>query len=147
RPREAGDETKPDWIVGDGKDDGDRRGCSLGREGRDGAFGRGDHGNLSAHQFTGQRRQLIILTVRPAIFDCYVLALDMTRLLQGLSKRAQTLHVVLKRCGSEEADHRECRLLRACRERPRGRRAAEKRDEVATLHSITSSAGATAKRC
>src|SRR5262249_34359538 len=33
-------------------------------------------------------------------------------------------------------------LLRARRERPRGRRAAEQRDELATLHSITSSARA-----
>src|SRR5215467_13562839 len=32
------------------------------------------------------------------------------------------------------------RLLRARRERPRGHRAAEERDEGATLHSITSSA-------
>ena len=42
-------------------------------------------------------------------------------------------------------DHRHCRLLRACRERPR-RRAAEQRDEVAPLHSITSSARATRVR-
>src|SRR5262249_40058003 len=97
-------------------------------------------GNLSAHQFTGQRRQPIILTVRPAVFDCDVLALDMARLLQPLSKRAQTLHVVLKRCGAEEADHRECRLLRARRQRPRSGRAAEERDEGAPFHSMTSSA-------
>src|SRR5262249_5894869 len=32
------------------------------------------------------------------------------------------------------------RLLRACRERPRGSRAGEQRDELAPLHSITSSA-------
>src|SRR5262249_6732767 len=69
-------------------------------------------------------------------------ALDMARLLQPLSKRAQTLHVVLKRCGAEEADHRECRLLRARRERPRCRCAAEQRDELAAFHSITSSARA-----
>src|SRR6516162_3783382 len=31
-------------------------------------------------------------------------------------------------------------LLRACRARPRGRRTAEQRDELAALHSITSSA-------
>jgi hypothetical protein len=31
-------------------------------------------------------------------------------------------------------------LLRPCRERPRSRRATEKRDELATFHSITSSA-------
>ena len=41
---------------------------------------------------------------------------------------------------SEEPDHRHCRLLRARRERPRRRRAAEQRDELAPLHSITSSA-------
>src|SRR5262245_1634664 len=66
----------------------------------------------------------------------------MARLLQPLSKRAQTLHVVLKRCGAEEADHRECRLLRVRRERPRSSRAADKRDELPALHSITSSARA-----
>jgi hypothetical protein len=33
-------------------------------------------------------------------------------------------------------------LLRACRERPRGRRAAEEHNELAPLHSITSSARA-----
>src|SRR5262245_13883079 len=46
----------------------------------------------------------------------------------------------------EKSDHRHALLLRARRERPR-RRAAEQRDELAPLHSITSSAGATAKRC
>jgi hypothetical protein len=35
--------------------------------------------------------------------------------------------------------HGERRLLRACRERPRGSRAGEQRDELATPHSITSS--------
>src|SRR5262249_38077291 len=83
-------------------------------------------------------RQPIILTVRPAVFDCYVLALDMARLLQGLSKRAQTLHVVLKRCGAEKPDHRHRRLLRARRERPRDSRAAEQCDERTSVHSITS---------
>src|SRR5262245_56869577 len=63
-----------------------------------------------------------------------VLALDMARLLQPLSKRAQTLHVVVKRCDAEEADHRECRLLRARRQRPRRRRAAEQPDQLAPPH-------------
>src|SRR5215470_2165432 len=40
----------------------------------------------------------------------------------------------------EEADHRHRRLLRARRKRPRGRRADEQRDDLASLHSITSSA-------
>ena len=49
--------------------------------------------------------------------------------------------------GSSEAQVREhadashaLALLRACRERPSRRRAAEQRDELAALHSITSSA-------
>jgi hypothetical protein len=39
----------------------------------------------------------------------------------------------------KKSDHRHRRLLRARRERPRGR-TAEKRDELAAPHSITSSA-------
>ena len=42
----------------------------------------------------------------------------------------------------KEPDHRHRRLLRARRERPRRRRAAEQRDELAAVHSITSSARA-----
>ena len=49
---------------------------------------------------------------------------------------------VNSRDAAKEADHRHCRLLRACRERPRRRRAAEQRDELAAPHSITSSARA-----
>src|SRR5258708_5054862 len=43
------------------------------------------------------------------------------------------------RVAAEEPDHRHRGLLRARRERPR-RRAPEQRDELAPLHSITSSA-------
>src|SRR5262245_31061200 len=46
---------------------------------------------------------------------------------------------VLGRPGAEIPDHRHGLLLRARRDRPR-RRAAEQRDELAALHSITSSA-------
>src|SRR5262252_2223691 len=49
-------------------------------------------------------------------------------------------------CASEKPNHRHGWLLRARAKRPRGRRAAEKRDEMAALdcsnHSITSSASA-----
>src|SRR5262249_1372050 len=43
---------------------------------------------------------------------------------------------------AKEPDHRYRRLLRARRERPRGCSAAEQRDELAALHSNTSSARA-----
>jgi hypothetical protein len=45
----------------------------------------------------------------------------------------------LGRSGIEKADKRHCLLLRTRRKRP-SRRAAEKRDELAPPHSITSSA-------
>src|SRR5215475_9990258 len=55
-----------------------------------------------------------------------------------------TVRVRVRRCGVEEPNHRHHRLLRARRDRPTGRRTAEQRNEVATLHvcahSITSSA-------
>ena len=50
---------------------------------------------------------------------------------------------IVRGCGQEHADApHPLALLRARRERPRGRRAAEQRDELAPLHSITSSARA-----
>ena len=50
------------------------------------------------------------------------------------------------RSGVKIPDHRHRRLLRPRRERPRRRRAAEQRDELAPLHSITSSARASSGR-
>src|SRR5262249_30811718 len=48
---------------------------------------------------------------------------------------------VVRGCGHEHADApHPLGLLRAARERPRGYRAADERDEVAAPHSITSSA-------
>ena len=91
RPGEAGDKTKPDRVFGDDEDDGDRRGCRLGRERRSGTSGRDDHGDLSANQFGRQRRQSIDLILGPAVFDRHVLALDIAGVLQALAKCAQTV--------------------------------------------------------
>src|SRR5213076_73549 len=46
------------------------------------------------------------------------------------------------RAADGELYGRSIALLRPCRERPCGRRAAEQRDELAAVHSITSSASA-----
>src|SRR3989442_1636545 len=56
----------------------------------------------------------------------------------NISRNAKKARFVGIYLGADEHRHR--RLLRACRERPRYGRAAEQRDEVAALHSITSSA-------
>src|SRR5262245_65384494 len=96
---------------------------------------------LAVNQFGRKLWQSIVLAFRPAIFNLQVLALDIAYLFQSLAERAQTDRVHFTRCVAEEPDHRH-RLLRPRGERPRGCRAAEKRDELATLHSITSSARA-----
>ena len=131
RPGEAGDKTKPDRVFGDGEDDGDRRGCRLGRQRRSGASGRDDHGDLSANQIGRQLRQPIDLILGPAVYDRHVLALDIAGLLQALAKSAQTVRDHVRRLAVEEPDHRHRRLLRPRRQRPRRRRAAEQRDELA----------------
>src|SRR5262245_51353743 len=100
---------------------------------------RGNHSNLTSNQFTSECRQLIKLVLRPAVFDCDVLALDQAAVLEALTKCAEQMRVGGGRCAVEEADDRHRCLLRTRRERPCGR-AAEKADEVAPVHSITSSA-------
>src|SRR5262249_45976081 len=83
----------------------------------------------------------IVLTLRPAILDRDVLTFHKARFVEPLPERGQEGPEVVKRTETEEPDHRHPRLLRARRERPRGR-AAEQRDEIAPFHSITSSARA-----
>src|SRR5262249_12228213 len=100
------------------------------------------HGNLAPNQFTSECRQLIKLVLGPAVFDCDVLALDQAAVFEALTKCAEQMRVGGGRCAVEEADDRHRRLLRARRERPRGRRAADKSDELAPAHSITSSSSA-----
>src|SRR5262249_53318638 len=86
-----------------------------------------------------KRRQPIVVTLRPAILDLDVLALDIACFFQSLPERAQAARVYVGRCAAEKSDHRHPALLRARRQRPSSR-AAEKRDERTTSHSITSSA-------
>src|SRR5262249_22661024 len=79
-------------------------------------------------------------TIRRAVFDRHVLDVDDAGLAQtppkGIHQRQRLWRPLV-----QESYHRE-RLLRARRERPRGRRTAEQGDELASLHSITSSARA-----
>src|SRR5262245_31210619 len=142
RPGEAGDKTEPDRVLGGNKGDRDRRGCRLG-SGRRGGRARGDYSDLSANQFGRQLRQSIVLVLGEAVDDCYVLALHIADVFEAQAECAQTVRHRVRRSGIKEPNHRHGRLLRAHRERPRGRRAAEQRYEVAPAdHSITSSASA-----
>src|SRR5262249_4487942 len=89
-------------------------------------------------QISDQRRQPMGLIFRRAVFDHDVLALDEACFLEALAERGDEMRGIGERCATEKSNH--WQLLRAHRQRPRGRRAAEQRDELAALHSITSSA-------
>src|SRR5262249_16230324 len=96
--------------------------------------------HLTTDQIGRQWRQSIVLTVRPPIFDRHVAAFDITGFAQALVERAYTVHPAVRRCAAKKPNHRHSWLLRSRSEWPCGSRAAEKRDEVAPPHSITSSA-------
>src|SRR5262249_20437442 len=57
------------------------------------------------------------------------------RVIQALVECSQEVRESFARSTVEEPDRWHRRLLRACRERPRGRRAAEQRDEIASSHA------------
>src|SRR5215472_11430925 len=100
---------------------------------------RSDHRHLTAYQIGCEVGQYVVLVLRPAILDHNILALDVAGFTKALPECGQIACTIRKRRAAEESDHRHCRLLRPRRERPR-RRAAEQADELAALHSITSSA-------
>src|SRR5262245_55268306 len=96
-----------------------------------------------SNEVSCERRQPIQLSLRPAIFDRDVLTLDVTGFVQATAERAHYGSERLSRLSIQKSDHRHRRLLRPRRDRPRRRRAAEQRDELAPSdHSITSSARA-----
>src|SRR6516162_8956910 len=82
------------------------------------------------------------MALRPAIFDCHVLPLNKASFHEALSEPSHERSSLLWRLDMHEANHGHGRLLRPRRERPHGCRAAEQRDELASFHSITSSARA-----
>src|SRR5262249_43690092 len=79
----------------------------------------------------------------PAVVDLPIPADGPAQLLQPLMESREA-HLSFRIIGGIIHEHADpphpLRLLRARRERPRGCRAGEQRDEIAALHSITSSA-------
>src|SRR5262249_36363031 len=127
--REAGNEANLDRIRAYDKDD---RNClrrCFGCESRGGGTRDCDDSHFATNQLGCQRRQSVVLTVRPAVFYRYILALDVADFAQALPEREQTVCERDSRSTAEEPDHRHRRLLRTRREWPRGRRAAAKQDD------------------
>src|SRR5215470_7672814 len=83
--------------------------------------------------------QPTVIIVGPTILDRDILTIDVTGLPHAAIECSELLAPGSGRAAVEESDNRH-RLLRARRERPSRRGAAQQRDELAPLHSITSSA-------
>src|SRR5262249_37464479 len=101
-----------------------------------------DHGRLKVNQIGHHRGQAITMPVRPAVFDGDVFAFDKTRFFQTALECGHERSPFCGGWATKKADHWDSPMLRARRARPRHRRAAEQRDELAAFHSITSSARA-----
>jgi hypothetical protein len=131
-PAQIRDEAYLNRIAGGGEDNGDRAGRSLGRE-----IGRGvgdNHRNLTAHEIGGNRGQTVIMSLRPAIFDGHILALDVAAFLQAIAKRGDIEHIPIRRGYVEESDHRHRWPLGPRRKRPRRSGDREKGNELASPH-------------
>ena len=134
-PREVGYQTEANRVSTAGEDNWYRRRRRLGCERLRGAS-RDDYYDLSTSQLGSELWQLIVLIVRPAVFDGDVLALDITGSPEALAECAHTVRKPFRRSEVEDSNHRRRRLLRARRKRPRYRRAAQQRDELAPSHAV-----------
>jgi len=95
---------------------------------------------LPANQIGCKYRQLIVLVIRPAVFDCHILAFDKAGLAEALPECIDAIGVQIVGCRwTEKSDHRHRRLLRTRGARPnnrRGRHAGKKRDKLASFHGL-----------
>ena len=100
----------------------------------------------SATNSAAYLRMSVGIARAPASIDAHVAAVGPAQLLQPLQERRDAGLRIADRPRRELDEHADAphplALLRARRERPRRRRTAEKRDELAPPHSITSSARA-----
>jgi hypothetical protein len=88
RSVEAADKAKPDRIAAGVENDRNRRRCRLGGD-RCSNAGSDQDRHRNANQLRSERWQAIVATIRPAIFDCDVAALDKTSLVKAPAERGQ----------------------------------------------------------
>ena len=138
RPGEARDEAGRDRIARACHHDRNVA-CRLFRRQRGRREERDDEVDLE----TDQLGSLFQLEIGPASSRAYlqakIAALDVARIAQAL---AQCLQERFRVRQGKDTDRVHPHLLRACQERPTRRRTAEQRDQLASFHSITSSARA-----
>src|ERR1700730_14605294 len=80
------------------------------------------------------------MALQPVVLDRHVLAFDGAGSVEAFAERRHVACGAIGRPAVDKRDYRQRRLLRARGERPCEGGAAEKRDEFAPPHSITSSA-------
>src|SRR6266536_1721836 len=89
--------------------------------------------DLAASAAGGQCRQSIVLAIRPAVYDRYIVALDIANFAQTVAERSHERSFGVRRPGAEETNYRHWRLLRLCGERP-CHRAGQTRNEFPPTH-------------
>ena len=142
RPVEADDVAQLDRVASGREHDRNRSGRCLSHQNRIAASGRGDYRHLAGDQIGCQRRQSIAAIFRKMVFDCHIAPFDVAGFTQATTERFPQFGPVIPPV-VQKPDHRQRPLQRTRRDRPRDRRAAEKRNKLAPPHSITSSARAT----
>jgi len=89
---------------------------------------------LSADQVGYQRRETIVWALEPVVLDRHVLVFDVTSFAEAFAERRHIACVDIGRPCPEKRDHRQRRLLCTRPKRPHNRCAAEKRNELSSLH-------------
>ena len=95
-----------------------------------------DHIDLETSQVRHERRKPIIVAIRPAVFDDKIPSFLIAEIAQARAKGLWAFGQTVRSGRSQEPDPKDLRrwLLRTRSERPRNRRTAEKRDELAPSH-------------
>src|SRR5215469_18349257 len=140
---EARDETTPDRVRVDGKDDRNNR-CGLLERWNCSAKCNYDVDSQS-DELSRNLRVSLHAVFRPAMLDCDGSALDPAELAKPFQKCGVPRTLRPTRSRAEKPDRGQL-LLRARRARPRRSRAAEQDERAAFHHSITSSASASSCR-
>jgi hypothetical protein len=134
RPIQAGDKARRNWVIADEEHNRNGRACRLCSKCRRHAARGNNDDRLATNKIGGQRRQSIILTLRPAEFDGDIAAFGITGFAHAVADRAHTLRQSLGRCTAKETNHRHRALLRACCRRRRAHGAPDQPDEIPASH-------------
>src|SRR5262245_27792414 len=139
---QAGHKPGFDWTSTAREYNRNRRGRSLGGTCRCKAAGGHDHCGALGNQIGDEPRKPVVLSFGPTVVDRNGPAFDVAQFAEASTERGSKMGKPGGGCVGEITDYRHRLRLRARRDRPRRRSASEQLDELAPLHSITSSAWA-----